>query len=237
MNANESFGRDIDEFGSYKYSGESARLSSQVANKNISDNFMQHLRGSNLLDIGCGDGEFTAAYLELEFQKIIGFDIETKAVESARQKFKHLKNIEFTDIPLENFINRGDFFECISIRGALHHMHDLENGISMATRLGNRIVVAEPNGLNPILKVIEKISPYHRHHGEKSFTASKLTREFARYNFQRTYLGYCGVVPFFFPKFLSLILLRIEPAVEKNKIFRFWLCGTQILVFEKLEAR
>lgn len=237
MNKNKKFGHDIELYGAYKYSGESASFSSKVANKNISDNFKRHLTGSTLLDIGCGDGEFTVAYLELAFKKIIGYDIESKSIESARQKFKHLKNVDFTDNPLENFIENREVFECISIRGALHHMNDLEYGIKLATGLGNRIVIAEPNGLNPILKVIEKISKYHRQHGEKSFTTSNLTKEFAKFDFQRTYLGYCGVVPFFFPKYLSLVLLKIQPIVEKTKILRFLLCGTQILVFEKLEAK
>jgi cyclopropane fatty-acyl-phospholipid synthase-like methyltransferase len=59
------FGKDIGKFEGYKYTGPEAKYSSIVANENISRNLTRLLTGRTLLDIGCGDGEFTVQYIKL----------------------------------------------------------------------------------------------------------------------------------------------------------------------------
>ncbi|MEZ4901482.1 MAG: hypothetical protein R2822_06830 [Spirosomataceae bacterium] len=57
----------------------------------------------------------------------------------------------------------------------------------------------EPNGNNPILKLIEKTSKYHIEHEEQSFIEFSLKKWIKNAGGKVTNWSYVGYVPFFFP--------------------------------------
>jgi 2-polyprenyl-3-methyl-5-hydroxy-6-metoxy-1,4-benzoquinol methylase len=70
---------------------------------------------------------------------------------------------------LESFI-ADKRFDCIVLRGVLHHLPDPARAIAGLAAFGGTIIVLEPNGNNPVLKLLEKYSRYHIEHEERSFT-------------------------------------------------------------------
>jgi hypothetical protein len=101
------------------------------------------------------------------------------------------------------------------IRGVLHHLADPQAALVNATFLSDRLIIMEPNGNNPILKVIEKVSPYHREHEEQSFSSRVLRRWCKNAGYEVERLEYVGFIPFFFPAFLTKIIYRVQPFLEK----------------------
>lgn len=67
-------------------------------------------------------------------------------------------------------------FDLAYLRGVLHHMDRPIDALAEALRLAPLIVVVEPNGYNPGLKLLERVSRYHREHGEKSYAPRRLDR-------------------------------------------------------------
>lgn len=45
--------------------------------------------------------------------------------------------------------------------------------IYAARSWADAMLIIEPNGTNPVLKIIGKASKYHREHGERSFQSKK----------------------------------------------------------------
>ncbi len=86
----------------------------------------------------------------------------------------------------------------------------------------------EPNGLNPVLKLIEKISPYHIEHEERSFLPATLKNwgESAGLNLEK--IEYINLVPVFCPTPLVKLLKKIEPIVEAT-FLKYIMCGQLLL--------
>lgn len=224
------FDDDILATGTYLYSGNGAPLSSKIANLRHTQMVLGELEGkrlTRLLDVGCGDGEQTLTLLGLENVQILAIDPSVQAIDSARQRFGNEKRLSFMAGTVEN-LPQAERFDAVVIRSVLHHVDEPENLIKRVAALSDRLIVLEPNGLNPILKLIEVLSPYHRAHKERSFSRWKLQRWFNQSGFQVDKVAVGGLVPFFFPDFLAKLLHRMEPIVEKIWLLRWVLCGVQI---------
>src|SRR4029079_11022953 len=99
-------------------------------------------------------------------------------------------------------------------RGVLHHADDPARLLRAIGRVADTIVVIEPNGWNPVLKVIECVSAYHRAHGERSWRSSVIDRWLRDAGFAPARRMYAGLVPFFFPAPAARALKVLEPLVE-----------------------
>ncbi len=100
------------------------------------------------------------------------------------------------------------------IQGALHHADDPQATIREGLRVARELVVLEPNGLNPGLKLLEKVSKYHREHNERSYSRRRL-RGWAEAAGGRVVEEKFGVfVPIFSPDWLARPMAAVEPAVE-----------------------
>jgi hypothetical protein len=53
--------------------------------------------------------------------------------------------------------------------------YQIEKAIQIICNIADEIIVAEPNGYNPVLKIMEKVSPYHIQHEEKSYALGNET--------------------------------------------------------------
>lgn len=224
------FSRDVDSTGTYLYSGDSAPLSSRIANQRHSELVLEQLeriRPKRILDVGCGDGEQTLTLLSLGEVEVVAIDPSDAAIDSARERFAGLGKVTFVAGTVED-LPEGEIFDVVVIRSVLHHVDDPETLVRKVAAFSDWLVVLEPNGLNPILKLIEAMSPYHRAHNEMSFSKWRLRRWFENSGYLVEHVSVGGLVPFFFPSSLAKLLHWLEPKVEKLWLARWVLCGVQI---------
>jgi len=236
MKGHEPFNYDVDKNGRYVYTGPQARRSAIVANSRQSEilhSLMSEGKYEKILDLGCGDGTFTAEFLKFPDVKIVGMDPADKAIKFASEKYMSEPRISFTSMPAERLIRDGQFFDLVVLRGVLHHCENPKDVINQASRLSNSVLILEPNGLNPIMKIIEKVSPYHRAHSERSFTKASI-RSWLLVN-EMEIVGFkLGVlVPYFFPTFLVGFMESLEPKVSKIPLVGRVLFGTQVILASK----
>ena len=227
------FNEDVKSNGGYLYTTNPA-LSSVLANKRISEALNKHLSEcKTLVDIGCGDGVYTneikKAFPDIEVE---GFDPAKDAITIAQKNYPEIEfkviNILQSDI---SQVTRK--FDVGILRGVLHHLPDQKLAIHNALQIADTVVVMEPNGNNPILKVIEKLSPYHRKHEEQSFTFWKLKKWSEEAGGTVVFNEYVGFIPFFFPELASRVIYFFQPFLEKIPLVREFLSGQIIMVVKK----
>jgi SAM-dependent methyltransferase len=236
-------GRDLDGFEAdmadnhgYLYTT-NAPLSSRLANRRCTDAVlsMADLRGKAVIDIGCGDGTYTHELLELAHPASIhGIDAVVQAVASGGAKHGGPR-LTFAAGSAANLPYADDSFDIAVVRGLLHHMSAAPEALREALRVARSIIVVEPNGYNPGLKLLERFHPYHLAHGEKSYpprTLDRWVRDAGGTVEQRTW---AGLVPFFCPDWAALVLKKIEPALETTPVLRSMGCA--VYVFSAVRGR
>lgn len=236
------FNRDIEDAGSYAYTNKSI-YSAYIATKKQSDEIVKIIKkfcSSHLtiLDVGCGDGTFTLELLErVSPAKIVGFDIAQKAIEKAKLKItkETYGKLEFKVCSVnqvENFFY-GSSYDLVIVRGVVHHLENPEELIRQLSGFIPNILILEPNGYNPILKIIERTSPYHISHQEKSYAPQFINRMFEGYGYRIRFHKFFGIVPYFCKPYIARALKIVGPVVEKIPFFKRFLCGTYIVLFKK----
>jgi 2-polyprenyl-3-methyl-5-hydroxy-6-metoxy-1,4-benzoquinol methylase len=170
----------------------------------VSENFPPLLR---IADIGCGDGTFTQEIAErLGPVAIRGIDPASNAVEAASlrlpQRLSGMVSFETGDI--YSIESRAE--DLAVVRGVLHHLDRPEDAIRQLAATFKSVLVLEPNGYNPVLKIIEKSSAYHREHDEKSYWPPTLNQWFEQAGFAVIAQKYFCLVPYFCPTTPAKIL-------------------------------
>lgn len=224
------FNRDVETQGGYVYALGST-LSSRLATERWLELMLglKDLRGRAVLDIGCGDGTFTLRYWDKGHPRFMSaLDPAVKAVASGAAKRKD-RPILFVAADGNHLPYSDDTFDVAIIQGVLHHDTNPAATIAEAFRVAREILVLEPNGYSPILKLLEKFSPYHRQHEERSYTARRL-RHWIESGGGRVITGRFGItVPVFCPDWLAKILKRVEGPIERfaplNRVF----CAVYVL--------
>ncbi|WP_342220626.1 class I SAM-dependent methyltransferase [Rickettsiella endosymbiont of Miltochrista miniata] len=225
----DTFKSDVIANGGYQYSN-TKRLSSILSSTRTSKVIHQALgdiKGKKIIDIGCGDGIFTEELLALDPEFVTGVDPNDAAIAVAKKNMAHIKNIEFQvmDVYQIPLIKKYDI---AIVRGVLHHLYQVEKAIEIICNIANEIIVAEPNGYNPVLKILEKVSPYHIAHEEKSYSPRKIDKWFRNNGGLIIESMYVGFVPLFCPDFLAKILNFFEPYFEKTPLLRNFSCGQYV---------
>jgi 2-polyprenyl-3-methyl-5-hydroxy-6-metoxy-1,4-benzoquinol methylase len=196
--------------------------SSQVANQRISDEIFKFIdpKYTSLIDIGCGDGTYTNI-IKQKFPKlnVFGFDPARKAIETASERYPDIKfqtlNLLDKELPTPQ-----KKYDVAVIRGVLHHLSDQQLAIQNAFKLADHLIIMEPNGNNPILKVIEKTSKYHIEHEEQSFFEWELKKWIRNAGGHITAWSYIGYVPFFFPTGPAKVIHFMQPFLEKIPVLK-----------------
>jgi 2-polyprenyl-3-methyl-5-hydroxy-6-metoxy-1,4-benzoquinol methylase len=221
------------------YTGEDSAPSAKLANKAQSRLIHSALRSigpvESLVDIGCGDGTYTNEFATYDIGQILGIDLSEGGISSAQKNYKS-KNLSFRCTPVEELISEGRHFDVAIVRGVIHHAEFPGRLISEISKIASYVILSDPNGLNPLLKIIEKTSPYHRKHGERSFapwTIRKWINPENKLKVQPIRVGV--IVPFFCPTPIAKILNLIQPTIERIPILRWLLCGTQVHVVSQLD--
>jgi SAM-dependent methyltransferase len=208
------FNSDVASNKGYMYTTE-AKLSSVLANKRMTDATLDFLdKGAKtLIDIGAGDGTYSNDILQQKPDlKITGFDPAIEAIKIAAEKYPTIEFSVGNILEPETFPNKK--FDVGVIRGVLHHLKDPQLAIRNSGLLSDSLIIIEPNGNNPILKMIEKNSKYHIEHEERSFTSALLKQWCEESGFIVERIDFIGFVPFFFPTLPTRIIHTFQPLIE-----------------------
>jgi SAM-dependent methyltransferase len=226
-----AFNRDATHNRGYLYTT-NPTLSSQLANRRLTEAALTvaDFRGKRVLDVGCGDGTYTIELFdEGRPASVYGFDPAREAIALADEKVG-TRQIIFAAHDAYNVPLPAGSFDIAHLRGVLHHLERPADVLREAFRLAPLLIVLEPNGYNPILKCIEKVSRYHREHGEKSYRPSfldGLVRELGGSVRTRRWVG---IVPFFCPDAMARALKALEPFFERLPALRSVGCAVYLQV-------
>lgn len=223
------FNKDVEVNAGYCYTT-AAKLSSRLANRRQSEAVEQitNLTGKRVIDVGCGDGTYTLELLDARPRYVLGVDAADGAVNCAKQKSIGFDNIKFRVMDVYNLDTLGERFDVAIVRGVLHHLYDAEKAIASLSKIADEVIVIEPNGYNPVLKIIEKTSRYHIEHEEKSYYPRQLNRWFAQNGGRLIQSFYCGLVPFFCTDRVARILKMLEPFVERIPFLKQLVCAVYV---------
>ncbi len=223
------FERDVVTTGGYRYTTE-APLSSRLANQRITEASLASAdwSGRRVLDLGCGDGTYTAELLRLgRPASIHGVDPARSAVTAAQARAADPR-MTFAVGSATALPHADDEFDVTYLRGVLHHMDRPADALAEALRVSPLIVVVEPNGYNAGLKVLERVSRYHREHGEQSFAPRRLDRWVERVGGMVVSRRFIGFVPMFAPDQLARAAKVIEPGLERRRGLRQAMCAQYV---------
>jgi SAM-dependent methyltransferase len=226
----DAFVTDATVNGGYLYTT-NARLSSHLANARMTDATLAltELTGRRALDVGCGDGSYTNDLYDRGRPALLhGIDPASAAVECARQRKGH-RPIQFTTGSAYELPYSDGAFDVAILRGVLHHMDQPRRAIAEALRVAATMVVLEPNGYNPVVKLLEKVSAYHREHDEKSYSPHVLNSWVVEAGGEITATRWIGLVPFFCPDLMARVLKGVEPILERTPLLRSLCCGQYVL--------
>lgn len=224
-----AFNRDAASNAGYQYTT-NAPFSSVVANKRLTDATIEHIgpQVRTVLDLGCGDGTYTAE-LKRAFPAVrfVGVDAAAVAIEGASKRYP---DVEFRVADaLRPETLPPERFDLAIARGVLHHLPDASAALHNLMRAAGEVLIIEPNGNNPVLKVIELVSPYHREHEEQSFSSATLRRWCERAGGEVRSVDYVGFIPFFFPTAPAKLIYRFQPALEQVPFVREVLSGQIVM--------
>jgi SAM-dependent methyltransferase len=210
------FNDDVTRNGGYVYTT-NARVSSVLSLKRSREAILSMIDSdvSTVIDIGTGDGAVIHAISqERPGLKITAVDPAAEAIKEAARKYPDI-HFSVCDILNPASFSSGANFDVGMFIGVLHHVSNPKQAIANATLLSNRLIILEPNGNNPILKIIEKWSPYHRMHEERSFRPSVLKAWCRESGYEVERAIYIGFVPILFPAFLARLIYFFQPFLEK----------------------
>lgn len=215
----DAFDRDVAHNSGYLYTT-NARLSSRMANRRLSDVTLAlaDWKGKKVVDIGCGDGAYSLELLQRgKIGELWGVDPAAEAIVIAQKRAGNLA-ATFAAHDAYHLPFADNQFDIAHLRGVLHHVDRPLEVLREAFRVAPTVIVIEPNGYNPGLKILEKLSPYHREHQEKSYAPSALDRWVVALGAQVERRRWIGLVPFFCPDLLVYPLKWSEPLLEKTPL-------------------
>lgn len=227
--AAEIFSRDVETRGGYVYALDD-KVSSRLATERWLELMlgMTELEGRAVVDIGCGDGTFTVRYWDRGKPRMMSaLDPAIKALMVGVSKTQG-RPILFVAADGHHLPYADDAFDVAILQGILHHDRDPVATIREAFRVAREILVLEPNGYSPVLKLIERLSGYHREHEERSYTAARL-RGWVQAGGGHVKKGRFGIaVPMFCPDWVARLLKSVEPAIESLPLVNRLLCAVYV---------
>lgn len=229
------FDADVAATGSYAYTTE--KLSAKLANARISEAFRASydFTGKRVLDLGCGDGTYTLDFPAWGAAEVLGIDPAEIAVEAGKRKAAAANLSDKVSFQTGNIYDLksaiGDRrFDIIVLRGVLHHLPDAKKAIAAIAPFADAILIMEPNGYNPVLKVLEKVSRYHIEHEEQSFLPGTIESWFRAAGMRIERKSHVNLVAMFCPDWFAKTCKAFEPLMEKIPVAREIACGQLILV-------
>lgn len=228
---------DVKKMGGYVYTGVKARKSMDIFNKRASMAIRELLdaRNGHVIDIGCGDGTYTVELVkDMGAASAVGIE-PSDAWQLARQKHAAFApQVEFRQGSAYALPYPDDNFDLAFMRGVLHHLDDPIVGLREAFRVARSVFLLEPNGYNPAIKLIEKLSPYHRAHGERSFAPARIKSWLHSLGGNVAGESYRSLVPLFCPDRMAMFLDWLSPRWERLPLAPTFTCGLYCVLSKRM---
>jgi ubiquinone/menaquinone biosynthesis C-methylase UbiE len=227
----EVFNRDASRNEGYLYTA-TARLSCRLATQRTTGVILgtERFAGRSVIDLGCGDGFYTIQLWDKgRPRSMIGIDPASSAIDVANRN-KHERPIQFQVGDAHALPFADNSFDVALLQSVLHHDTNPPDLIREAFRLAPEIIIHEPNGNNVGLKIIEKISLYHREHHERSYTSRQLRRWVELQGGHVVHQRFAGFVAMFSPDWLARVMKTIEPMIESIPFVNALGCAVIVLV-------
>lgn len=228
------YSQDILARGSYS---DKVSLAIQLAGKRINDGLFTAypVLGKRVLDIGSGDGRADLDFLAYGAAYVQGYEPCREAVDSATRMAQEKGLSGRLRFEYGNIydLNISESFDVTVLRSILHHLADPQRAFHAIVPFTERLLIMEPNGFNPVLKLIERFSSYHRAHEEQSFTLWKIKSWMEDAGFEIKSATYINLVPNLCPDWFAKLCKFFEPVVEAIPLVRHIACGQVIIYAEK----
>lgn len=233
------YGKDILEQGTYSNVDS---LAIQLAGQRINDALFNaySIKDKKVLDIGCGDGRASIDYLNYGAIYVKGYEPCKEAVDAANNIAIEKGLTDKLSFEVGNIysLNITDsIYDVAVLRSIIHHLPDPQRAFYALAPFTEKILIMEPNGFNPFLKAIERLSSYHRAHQEQSFTLWKIKKWMANAGFAIRTFTYVNLVPVLCPDWFARVCKFFEPGVEKIPVLKQICCGQVIIYAEKVSQR
>lgn len=176
-----------------------------------------------VLDLGCGDGEFTNKVLAHRYREVEGMDKAEAAIERAKA-CASTDNVHFeaVDITALDF-SRLPVYDCAFLIGILHHVKAATPKIMTGlSHIARRVVILEPNGNHIFRKLLEQ-TPSYRSAGEDSFRVSQIKTIFSAAGYDTAIFKRINLFPNMTPEPIFRLLSPFENWLEQNQSLNFLL--------------
>ena len=183
-----------------------------------------------VLDFGCGTGNFTEKVINFDPRKIVAVDISEEAIKKAKNNPSlNRKNIEYRVENCEDLSLNSDSFDIAYGSGILHHLN-LNKSLSELKRIlkkDGKIVFIEPMATNPIINLYRKFTPNARTSDEHPFRLSDIELIKSLFvNVEVKYYGFLTLIFFLFYKEpeksnLFQILKKMDEKILNSRYFKF----------------
>ena len=121
------FDQDVVRSGGYQYT-KTDRRSSIYANNRYSDVIVSSvpMDGKSVVDVGCGDGTYTAMLrTRTRATSILGVDPAAAAIEVANRNYSGRQGLRFQPrVHCRPALRSGEHFDVAIYRGVIHHVAD-----------------------------------------------------------------------------------------------------------------
>lgn len=182
-------------------------------------------KDSKILEIGCGNGDFTRYLAEETQASILAVDISPELIKIAREKIKN-PNVVFDVANIENLPFEAESFDVIIGKSILHHLN-LEKTLPEIKRVlkkEGRIFFSEPNMLNPQVLIERKIRFIGRllenSPDETAFFRWQLSSLLSRAGFSQVKIRPFDFLHPALPRFLIKITSKFSLFLEKIPLVR-----------------
>ena len=231
---------DVQETGKYLYNNE--KLLAHYFHLNIfidTITKMYDFNNKEILEIGCGDGIYTLELAKnIKSLKIVATEPSEEGIISAKKTQEELKinNVIFDTLNVYD-LKLDKKFDAILFNVVLHHLSDPEKAINMVSNSTNTIIIVEPNGYSPALKILEKFSKYHIEHEERSFFLYTIKKWLKNNSFLIKEYKFRAILPMFCPNWLARLLYVINPIFQSIPLLNRLSCGKVFIVANKIQTR
>jgi ubiquinone/menaquinone biosynthesis C-methylase UbiE len=143
-------------------------LKSKNINRFFDDIVKKHIKKNDkILDFGCGSGAFTFKISKFTSGEVIGIDIAKEFIRSANVFFKpkNIRNLKFKLSNTKKLKFKDNYFNKILLVDVIHHLDKIKPIILELKRIlkkNGKIIVYEPNKLNPLIFLIHLIEKNER---------------------------------------------------------------------------
>ena len=97
-------------------------------------NYKNFFKNKKVIDVGCGNGRFTNALMNLGASKAFGVDYGAKQITYAKNNFKR-KNLNYKKVNVLNLPFKSNSFDFVWCNGVIHHTNNFEKGLKELVRV------------------------------------------------------------------------------------------------------